>query len=116
VFDKNVKVPLQEAELIGTSSSNNSNVCCCHLYILHTLFFISAIIELNTSKGGIILNVFVVGDAPSAFNTTSLSLAIGVHDLYMRLFVIKQSSPTGLTPRRNSKAQLAGQPIKVVTK
>jgi hypothetical protein len=39
-------------------------------------------IELNTSKGGTILDVFVVGDAPSTFNTTSLDLAIGIHDLY----------------------------------
>ncbi len=46
--------------------------------------------------------VFVVGDAPRASNTTSLGLAIGVHDLNMQSFVIIQSSPTGLTPRRNS--------------
>jgi hypothetical protein len=56
---------------------------CCHFYILLlTRFFISAIIELNTCKGGTILDIFVVGDAPSAFNTTSLDLAIGIHDLY----------------------------------
>jgi hypothetical protein len=39
-------------------------------------------VELNSSKGGTILDVFVVGDAPNAFNTTLLDLAIGIHDLY----------------------------------
>jgi hypothetical protein len=43
----------------------------------------SSLPSLNyTSEGGNILDIFVVGDAPSAFNTTSLDLAIGIHDLY----------------------------------
>jgi hypothetical protein len=46
--------------------------------------------------------VFVVGDAPSTSDTTFLGLAISVHDLNMRSFVIIQSSPTGLTQQRNS--------------
>jgi hypothetical protein len=46
--------------------------------------------------------IFVVGDTPSASNTTSLGSAIGVHDLDMQSFVIIQSSSAGLTPRRNS--------------
>ncbi len=46
--------------------------------------------------------VFVVEDAPSMSDMTSLGLAIGIHDLNMQSFVIIQPSPTGLTPRRNS--------------
>ena len=46
--------------------------------------------------------VFVVGDAPSASNMTSLFLAIGVHDLNMQSFVIIQLFLTGLTQRRNT--------------
>jgi hypothetical protein len=47
--------------------------------------------------------VFVVGDAPSMSDTTSLGLAIGVHDLNMQSFVIIQLSPKGLTRQRNTK-------------
>jgi hypothetical protein len=47
-------------------------------------------------------DVYVVGNAPSESDTTSLGLAIGVHDLNMRSFIIIQLSPTGSTRRRNT--------------
>jgi hypothetical protein len=61
----------------------HNNVCCHHFNILLTRLVASAIIELNTSKGGTILDAFVAGDAPSVSNMTLSGLAIGVHELYM---------------------------------
>jgi hypothetical protein len=42
-----------------------------------------------------------------------LGLAIGILDLNMQSLVIIQSSPTGLTPQRNSKDRVAGQPTPI---
>jgi hypothetical protein len=67
--------------------------------VRHSLVFSSNLPPCLQALGEQLLNnvdddvIFVFGDAPSASNTTSLGLAISVHDLNMQSFVIIQSSP-----------------------